>query len=230
MKYKLILGSLSLLLISQILGFSNTSYNESINQQHKNQSKTPVSTSIDKTISKKKPKAIALIDKNRKIIRTKSCKLIKFDAKDSFDPDGDDKKLKYEWSNTDANTISKNSSFVHKYDKKGIYEATLKVTDEQKLSSIDRVCILVDITKHEIPLIAKAGKDQEVRKHHKIKLNGRAICRDDIVDFEWREGKNILSNKQSFEQNLEKGKHTLQLIIKDKLGNEAIDSVVISVI
>jgi hypothetical protein len=228
MKQKLILIPVALLIILQLFGCGSRVYGEKNSSQNINNIKT-TTKEIQKS-TQVKPKAIAMIGKNRKILKTKTCKLIKFDAKNSFDPDGNSTNLQYQWLNIKSNTISTKKSFVHKYDKKGLYEATLKVTDEQKLSAIDRVCILVGISEKDIPLIAKAGNDQKISSSTKVKLNGRAVCRNDIVKYEWKEGQNILSTNPIFENHFEAGKHKLTLTIEDKKGNKATDEVVLNVI
>ncbi len=215
------------ILIFQFIGCESRSYADKYIIDTSSSAKEINEKKISKLL---KPRAVACIGKNKKMIKIQTNKLIKFDAKDSFDPDGNSTNLTYQWINKNSSIISQKKSFVYKYDKKGLYEATLKVTDEQKLSSIDRVCILVDIDGHDLPLIAKAQLDQELISNKNVRLNGRAICRDDIVRYQWSEGENLLSTKASFENTFEVGKHIIKLTIEDKKGNKATDEIVVSVI
>ncbi len=173
------------------------------------------------------PYAIANIDNDTKIAKSTASKLIKFDAKKSYDPDGNNQALSYKWINENSQIISTEKSFVHKYDKKGLYETTLIVTDAQNLTAIDKVCVLVDIDKNDIPLIVETGEDQIVNAYEKVNLTSRIACRDDKLKYEWRDGKNLLSTKANFTKEFAEGRHTLVLTVEDFRGNRASSSVVV---
>jgi len=175
------------------------------------------------------PKAVAHANCKREMINVCLYAMVKFDADSSYDPDGDSQDLSYAWSNLESYKISNEKSFVTKYDKKGFYETTLKVTDEQNLTAIDRVCVLVEMDALDVPLIAKAGEDAEVLLNEKVSLSGRGVCRNDDLTYAWREGEILISTEANFERSFEVGEHTLVLTIKDVEGNSAVDSVVINV-
>lgn len=210
--------------------FSNTLSKTALKSKKIETNLTPPSSHKTKSKIPKAPKAIVQVSGNTKITKTATSKLIQFDAKSSYDPDGNDQNLLYRWINMDSNIISDKKSFIHKYDKKGLYETTLLVTDAQNLTAIDRICVLVDIDKNDIPLIVQTGEDQKVNANEKVSLTGRAVCRDDIAKYEWREGEKLLSTKANFTSTFKAGKHTLVLTIEDFKGNKATDSVTISTI
>ncbi len=176
------------------------------------------------------PFAIAYANSNTKIFKSATSQLIKFDAKNSYDPDGNNHSLLYQWIDLNSYTISNSRSFVHKYDKKGLYEITLKVTDSQNLTAIDRVCVLVDIDKNKMPLIIKTIENQNVNANEKVKLESRVVCRDDILKYEWRDGEKLIATKANFTTTFKEGKHTLMLTVVDLNGNKATKSVVINTI
>ena len=178
-------------------------------------------------IPKIAPHAVANINDSLKIVKSRASKLIKFDAQNSYDPDGDDKALSYRWINEDSQTISTEKSFVHKYDKKGLYETTLIVTDAQNLTAVDRVCVVVDMDKSDIPLIVEIQANQVVNANEIVNLTSRTACRDDIVKYEWRDGENLLSTKANFTKKFDAGKHKLVLTVEDFRGDRASDSVVV---
>jgi PKD repeat protein len=176
------------------------------------------------------PYAIAHADDSLEMIKISTCQTVHFDADSSYDPDGNDQNLSYLWSNKHSLIVSDERSFNHRYDKKGLYEMTLIVVDEDNLTAIDRVCVLVNMDEDELPLIAKAGGNLEVNSNEKVSLSGRGFCRDDILKYEWKEGTNILSSEAGFESSFETGKHTLLFTIEDFEGNRATDSIVINVL
>lgn len=176
------------------------------------------------------PTAIAYANDSLEMIKIATCESVHFDGSSSYDPDGNDQNLSYMWSDMNSTIMSNEKSFTHRYDKKGIYETTLVVTDEQNLTANERVCVLVNIDEDDIPLIARAGEDIEINSDKKVSLSGRGICRDDIAKYEWKEGDNLLSLESSFDISFEAGEHTLILTIEDIEGDKAFDSVTINVI
>lgn len=177
------------------------------------------------------PKAIAHANDSLEMIKISTCASVQYDAGSSYDPDGYDQNLSYAWIDIDSNLMSNEKSFSRRYSKKGLYETTLMVKDEQNLTAIDRVCILVNIDEDDIPLIARVSGDLEVNADEKVSLFGRGVCRDDISKYEWRYDDGILlSSEANFESNFEIGKYTLILTIEDIEGNRATDSVVINIL
>jgi hypothetical protein len=159
------------------------------------------------------------------IIEIPPCSIVHFTSEDN----GNDDNITYSWTSMHSQLMSNKSSFDHKFGKKGLYETTLTVTDEQNLTAMDRVCILVGINESEIPLVADAGADEEIGSEQNVTLTGRAVCRYDVASFQWKEGNTIISNEAIFSSNLPLGKHTLKLIIEDFAGKKAYDSVVVTV-
>lgn len=176
------------------------------------------------------PNAIAHANGSLEMIKISTCQSVHFDAGSSYDPDGNDQNLSYLWSNQNSHIISDESSFDYRYDNKGVYEMTLIAVDEDNLTAIDRVCVLVSMDEDELPLVAKAGGNLEVNLDEKVNLSGRGFCRDDILKYEWKEGDKVLSSDAGFETSFETGKHTLIFTIEDFEGNRAADSVVINVL
>ncbi len=220
--YSLIFLTLSVNLALFFIGCNGQNIKNSISNIQ------PKSEYIDKNVMPKiAPQAVATINNDSKIVKSKTSKLIKFDAQNSYDPDGNNKSLSYRWVNKDSQTISTEKSFVHKYDKKGLYETTLIVTDAQNLTSIDKVCVLVDMDRNDIPLIVEAQADKVVNANEEVSLTSRMVCRDDMVKYEWRDGKNLLSTKANFTKKFNAGKHNLVLTVEDFRGNRASDSVVV---
>jgi hypothetical protein len=174
------------------------------------------------------PNAIAHIDGQRTVIKTTPCKLLDIDASSSYDPDGDNQKLSYIWTNINGYLLSTKKSFVEKYNKKGFDEITLRVTDEQNLTSIDRICVLAGIDESEIPLIVRVEGEHEVKAGEKTYLKGHGVCRNDIVKYEWREFGLLLSNKQILGVTFGEGEHNITLTIEDIEGNQATDYVIVN--
>jgi len=182
------------------------------------------------TIEAIAPIAVAHANGQYKMIKVSTCKIVTFDADSSYDPDGDSENLSYVWSDLDKKVVSTDSSFEKRFSKKGLYEMTLTVTDEQNLTDVDRVCILSGISEMCMPLLADAGEDRVVKAGKKVTLKGRGICRDDIVKYTWKENGKVISTKDSFDTTLSLGEHTLTLIIEDMEGKTAKTTVVVTVI
>jgi len=181
-------------------------------------------------VQKIAPTAIAHANDSLEMIKISTCKTVHYDADSSYDSDGNDQNLSYQWSDISSGIVSNESSFEYKYKSKGAYEMTLAVTDEDNLTAIDRVCVLVGIDEEDIPLVAIAGGDIEVNTDEKVSLSGRGFCTDDSLKYEWREGDKVLSSESSFESSFEAGKHTLIFTIENLEGDRATDSMVINVL
>jgi hypothetical protein len=95
--------------------------------------------------------AIAKVDNKTKIVKTLKSKLIKFSASDSKNSEGSDRYLVYRWLDKKGTILSKKKIYVDKYDKKGIYEVTLKVTDVRNLQTVsDKISIFVDMDELQV--------------------------------------------------------------------------------
>ena len=97
-----------------------------------------------------KPIAVAKVDKKTHTIKTFKSKLIKFSASDSQDSFGHKRGLRYEWIAKGSHVLSHKKMFVHKFDKKGSYTITLKITDRYNQTATDKVSILVDMDEVEV--------------------------------------------------------------------------------
>ena len=188
---------------------------------------TPKGEKVEKEKTSMPP--IAVANDSVGFIEIPPCSTVHFSSDGSTDPDGNDENLTFKWTGIHSCTMSDESSFDHKFGKKGLYETTLTVTDEQNLTAIDRICVLVGINESEIPLIADAGVDQEIGSDQNVTLSGRAVCRDDVASFQWREGHTVVSNESTFSSDLPLGQHILNLIIEDFAGKKAYDSVVVTI-
>jgi len=94
--------------------------------------------------------AIAKVDKKTKIVKTFKSKLIKFSASDSLNSNGNNRNLKYQWIGKNSIILSKKKTFVHKFDRQGIYTIILKVTDTHNKTASDKISIFVDMDKYQI--------------------------------------------------------------------------------
>ncbi len=95
--------------------------------------------------------AVAKVDNKTKIVRTLKSKLIKFSATDSKNSSGSNRFLVYRWIDKKGAILSKEKTFVNKYDKKGVYEVTLKVTDVRNLQTAsDKISIFVDMDEYQV--------------------------------------------------------------------------------
>ncbi len=174
------------------------------------------------------PKAVAYANDSLEMIKVCACESVQFDASSSYDPDGDDTNLSYLWSDKNDFIINDQSSFEQQYDHQGVYEMTLTVRDDHNATSVDRVCVLVNIDEEYIPLNVHIGGDRNVKAGEKISLFGRAICRNDDLNYAWSVADKLLSTEAVFEHSFEVGEHILTLTIEDSEGNSATDSVVIN--
>jgi len=160
------------------------------------------------------------------IATTSKCKPVEFSGKGSYDDQSED--LQYNWTDLHGNHMSSDEEFKHKFSKKGLYEVTLTVTDKDNLTAVDKVCILSGL--EDIPLLADAGADITATKDETVTLSGRAVCRDDIASYEWKEGDIILSEKPTFSTSeLPVGEHTLKLIVTDFSGKRTYDKVKVTI-
>jgi hypothetical protein len=185
---------------------------------------------VDKTPKPIAPTAIAHANDNLEVLKISKCQAtVNFDANSSYDSDGNSENLSYLWKDSNAQILSDKDSFTKRFVKKGAYEITLIAIDEDNLTSIDRVCVLVNIDETEIPLVAKVSGNLKIKENQNINLSARAICRDDISKYEWRENDKLLSSDRNFVNNLKAGTHTLTLTIEDNQGNRAVDIVDINV-
>ena len=172
---------------------------------------------------------VVVANDNVGIIEIPPCSTVNFSSEGSYDPDGDDANLIYSWTGIHSSPMSNESSFDHKFGKKGLYEATLTVTDEQNLTAFERLCVLVGIDKSEIPLIADAGADFEVSGEQNVTISGRAVCRDESIGYKWEENGEIISQSPTFSKIFSEGSHELKLTIEDLAGNKTCDSIVVTV-
>jgi hypothetical protein len=155
MKKLLVTATIILLSTLVAIGCSATKIKEASKKSTitpHNSTKKPIQTI--RTIRKRLPTAVASINNKAKIIEAKTYQLIKLDASSIFDQT-ENSKLSYKWTNKNQYTISDQENFIQKYNKKGLYEITLRVAKDKELTSINKVYILVDLDKNEAYKIAK---------------------------------------------------------------------------
>jgi len=186
--------------------------------------------SID-PVQPKAPIAIAHVNGERDFVKVNSCTSIVVDANSSYDPDASgEEELSYLWTDINDKEISTDISFIKKYSNSGIEEFTLKVTDEQNLTSYDRVCVLIGIDEDCIPLIAKVDGKLDVSSNENVNLKARAVCnRDQDIKFEWTENGQILSNEAILEYRFDIGTHIVTLTVEDLTGKKATTEVIVTV-
>ncbi len=163
------------------------------------------------------------------LINVDPCDTVNFTSVGTYDPDGDDENLTYQWTSIHGCPMSTESTFEREFGEVGVYEATLTVTDEQNLTAFERLCVLVGIDESEIPLIADAGADFEVSGEQNVTLSGHAVCRDEFIGYKWEENGEIISHTPTFSKIFTEGSHELKLTIEDFAGNKTCDSVVVTV-
>jgi hypothetical protein len=117
-----------------------------------------------------------------------------FSSEGSVDQDGEI--VKYIWTDMDNNVLSTDPDFTRIFYAPAVYEKTLTVVDDKNGIAQQRICILADIEKEDIPLIAHTGPDIVTRANLPVVVEGRAICKTGNFSYEWREGDNILANTQ----------------------------------
>jgi len=174
------------------------------------------------------PTAVATANGKVGFITTTTGETVYFDSNESTDIDGNI--ISYIWTDMDHNILSKDPNFKRAFYYSGIYEKTLSITDDKGGVARDRICILVDITKDEIPMMANAGPDIVTTPNTNITLEGRVICKDGNFSYSWSENDKVLANTKSFGKTYEEGVHTVVLEIKDnQTGYKAWDTVDITV-
>jgi len=76
-------------------------------------------------------------------VEIEPCNTVHFNGDESNDPDGNDENLTFKWTDINGCILSEESSFEKKFEKKGLHEVILTVTDEQNLTAVDSVKVIV---------------------------------------------------------------------------------------
>ncbi|MCH9813775.1 MAG: PKD domain-containing protein [Epsilonproteobacteria bacterium] len=153
---------------------------------------------------------------------------VQFTGSDSNDSDGNI--TAYLWTDMDNNILSTEADFNRTFYIPGIYEKTLTVMDDQNATAFQRLCLLVGIDQTEIPLIAKAGLDQNVTEDDNVTLSGRAVCRDTNLTYAWVEDGNVTDTNKTFtKSDFSIGTHVLEFRVYDENQNYAWDSLTLTV-
>jgi hypothetical protein len=134
------------------------------------------------------------------------------------------------WIDMDFNILSTNGDFNRTFYTEGVYEKTLYVVDDKNATDFDRVCVLVGVSQNDIPLIAKAGFDQNVSIDQNVSLSGRAVCQDNNLTYEWSENGEVLDTNATFvKSDFSVGTHALEFKVFDQNNNYAYDDIIITV-
>ncbi len=174
------------------------------------------------------PVAIAIVNNKHDYITIHRCQNIQFNGDQSYDEDGNI--TSYVWTDAENKVLSQDINFSREFCTYGVYEKTLTVTDDKNTTGIDRVCILVDIDKEDIELIAYAGEDKTIALDTNITLSGRAICTDANLTYEWSKDGNVITDNNSFtKSDFTIGSHVLTFSVTDLNDNYSHDSVTITV-
>ncbi len=198
------------------------------NNTQKQPQKAIETNSTNTTPTNTLPTAIATANGKSGYISTTIGEPVFFDSNNSSDVDGNI--TSFVWTDMDHNILSQDSNFTRTFYYSGIYEKTLNIADNEGGIAYDRLCILVDITKDDIPMIANAGPDIETTPDTNITLEGRVICQDGNYTYSWSENDKILANTKSFTKTYEEGTHTIVLeIIDNQSGYTVWDTVDITV-
>jgi hypothetical protein len=202
-------------------------------EQKSNLTKQPEGIKIEPKLEPKsiKPQPPVIVLKDD-LFKIKACKTVDIDATGSYDPDSNgDHNLSYLWTDIDGKKVSDKPSFTRYYDHRHVDELTLRVTDEQNLTTIDRVCVLVGIDDSEIPLIARVDGKLDITSGKKTDLEARAVCKDsdEIKRYEWKEANTILSNKATLKRVFPTGNHVLTLTIEEITGDIVTSQVIVNV-
>jgi hypothetical protein len=162
------------------------------------------------------PRAIANGDIG--LIKITKCGKVSFVGSDSNDSDGNI--TSYTWIDSEYNVLSNNANFERRFYSKGIYEKTLIVVDDKNATGLARVCVLVNMDEDDIPLIAIAGKDQNIVEDDSITLEGHAKCRASQLSYKWIEDGNVISDQAVLtKSDFSIGTHILTLEITDENYN-----------
>ena len=174
------------------------------------------------------PVAIAHANEGTAFINVHVGDPVFFTSEGSNDPDG--KIEKYIWTDMDDNVLSTDANFTRTFCVPAIYEKTLTVIDDKNASSHARVCILADITRADIALIAHAGPDIVTDAGTPVTIEGRAICKTGDFSYAWYENGELLSENATLYRLFNPGRHEVTLKITDNAtGMYALDRVVVTV-
>jgi parallel beta-helix repeat protein len=151
---------------------------------------------------------------------------VTFDASASTDENGI---ATYTWTFTDVqpqSLIGKNPKY--RFTDPGIYVVTLKVTDPVGNTANDTAVIVVtDITKP----VAHAEQDQTVYVSESATFDASASADNvGIVSYEWDFGDGATgTGKTTTHEYAEAGTYTVTLTVEDAAGNQALETVIVTV-
>ncbi len=165
------------------------------------------------------PTAVATANGKKGYVNVATGEIVSFDSNASEDKDGNI--ISYLWTDMDYNILSTDSNFTRIFYQSGIYEKTLSVVDDKGNISNDRVCILVDIDKEDIEMIANAGADIKTYPDTNVTLDARVVCKDGNYTYEWSENGEILSTEKRFTKTYDEGTHDILVKITDNDNNHA---------
>ncbi len=81
-----------------------------------------------------------------------------------------------------------------------------------------------------LKLLVNAGEDQNITMGTELTLEATVEKREgEMLSYVWREGNETLSQEQSFSTKLSKGRHELQVTVRDNQGFEGEDNVTVNV-
>jgi len=144
--------------------------------------------------------------------------LILLDAIESTDSDG--AIVKYEWKI--ANKIVHTGIAYDANLSKGRHIVELIVTDDYNATDLDRVSVIVNDpednnTNSEPRVQLPEAKIDVVENNSSITLKSIGVNESRVIHT-WKEGSKTLKTGKEYVVNLEKGKHTITLVVKNREG------------
>ncbi|MFW6196052.1 MAG: PKD domain-containing protein [Thermoplasmatota archaeon] len=141
---------------------------------------------------------------------------VKFDGSGSKDSIGI---VSYEWYFDDW-TNGRGEKATHVYEKPGVYEVRLIITDEAGYFDQDTIKVIVEDPENKKP-VAKAGGDKIVEIGQKVKFNGSKSTDDvGIKKYEWDFGDGMKEEGEIVKHiYIKPGRYKAKLIVTDLAGN-----------
>ena len=154
---------------------------------------------------------------------------VTFDAGDSTDVDGTI--VSYRWDFGDGAPPADTATATHRYEAIGSYSATLTVTDDDGAVTTSDP-IEIEVVANQAPFVDAGADVLSGRAPLAVNLIGNDVFdpEGDALTYEWVLDGAFLSNEQDVLVILEdEGEHTAVLTVTDSHGNQATDTVVITV-
>lgn len=159
--------------------------------------------------------------------------IITFSADESYDPDGDDLRFRWDFGDGNSTSWSKETEMVHIYSKSGSYNVQLQVNDNISISEDNCTVRIMESTVENVPPVSiiVTRKLQFMYTEEVSLMGDRSYDPDgDDLKFEWYSDKDgSIGNKSNIKKMLTIGIHSIILKVADKYGLTDEDTVSIEV-